>query len=176
MKQLELGSLWNLEVCLVSWLEMHFWKQINGRALSTISLTLPILTAPDLYFQTDYSYMYPGYVGITYCIRYHYIQGPAQFHRIVWENVWIVTNPSLQWNCTDNTYAENNKDLLFSYCTGWIKQNHTFIFTKLTSPFGLRFIKKTRSKFWLYLLKTRSFLNAVNFTPSHLDTCIHRSG
>ena len=29
MKQLELGSLWNLEARLVSWFEMHFCKQIS---------------------------------------------------------------------------------------------------------------------------------------------------
>ena len=27
VKQLELGSLWNLEACLVPWLEMHFCKE-----------------------------------------------------------------------------------------------------------------------------------------------------
>ena len=29
VKQLELGSLWNSDDCLVSWLEMHFCKQIS---------------------------------------------------------------------------------------------------------------------------------------------------
>ena len=46
MKQFELGSLWNLKACLVSWLEMHFCKKKSacvgknpdrGRASLTIS-------------------------------------------------------------------------------------------------------------------------------------------
>ena len=46
VKQLELRSLWNLEACLVSWLEMHFCKKNQhvwennpdrGRASSIIS-------------------------------------------------------------------------------------------------------------------------------------------
>ena len=42
VKQLELGSLWNMKAYLVSWLEMHFCKKNKHESVGTIPHNIPL--------------------------------------------------------------------------------------------------------------------------------------
>ena len=97
MKQLELGSLWHLEACLVSWLWMHFCKQINmfgeKKILIEGGLHRRSRNIPLNYLYTKYTFRHVWWVKRT--MKFWKLR-----NALAW--TWLVKSPSL--NSCLNTY------------------------------------------------------------------------